>query len=349
MAAHSMRILLLCIFTVPFCSFAQTAYNDLKDLGYKPNTKQVTYTVYPAPVQKAGEWTSDSAFTYAKAHTFSRKGLILIDKQWTNSFESTTTFNYKDSVKVSASETHTYGKGIISHFTYTDTSVTETKTDKYGKPIVVITAILDKEKLTVKEIIRTFENEKFKSLYTVTFHGRVDGFFNRYTSVEKVKNTKEEVEITVLKRDSAGNPLSVLTKKDGKPFSYQTFKYEYWEPEPVKKVKTKASDIQDEPEWVVQEVFDAARTGSYANLSGLCCPKPDCWHDNDTEGLCNVSSASKEKQDEFRRLFEKSEIVGEPVIKGNLAEIRITYNQYGMRQATVHLVKLLGKWYLERM
>jgi len=344
-----MRILLLYIFTIPFCAFGQIAYNDLKDFGFKSNTKQVTYTVYPSPVQREGEWTYDSAFTYAKTHTFNRKGLILTDKQWTNSFESTTTFTYIDSIKVSSSETHTYGKGITSHFTYTDTSVTETKIDKLGKPIMVVTSILDKNKLTVKEIMRTFESGKFKSLYTVTFHGRDDGFFNRYTSMEKVKNTKEEVEITVLKRDSAGNPLSVLTKKDGKPFTYQTYKYEYWGPEPVKKIKTKASNIQDEPEWVVQEVFEAARTGNYAKLSGLCCPKPDCWYDSDTEGICNVSSASKEKQDEFRRFFEKSEIVSEPVIKGNLAEIKITNNQYGIRQATVHMVKLLGKCYLERM
>jgi len=345
-----MRILLLYFLIIPSCSFAQTAYNDLKDFGYRPNTKQITYTVYPSPVQKAGEWTSDSWVLYVKIFGFNRNGLLINEKQCAKSEEINTAYQYKDSVKIKSTVTTTYNNDKkLSHFSYTDTSITETKLDVDGKPILVATSILNKNKQTVKEMIHIFSNGRFKTLHTIFFTRGNDGFLKAYTVSESPANTKKHSELTVLKRDSIGNPLNILVKTDSIPFSYHIYKYEYWGPEPVRKIKTKTSDIQEEPEWVVQEVFDAARTGNYANLSGLCCPKPDCWHDNDTEGICNIASRSKEKQDEFRRLFEKSEIVREPVIKENRAEIRITYTQYGVREATLHLVKFLGKWYLERM
>jgi hypothetical protein len=104
------------------------------------------------------------------------------------------------------------------------------------------------------------------------------------------------------------------------------------------------TDIQDDPVKVVEEVFDAARTGDFSALSGLCDPSGS--GDGDTKEICSIASSSKEKQDEFVKYFEKGKVVGEAEISGDAAKVKILFGLNGNKKEEFNLVRISGKWYL---
>ncbi len=107
---------------------------------------------------------------------------------------------------------------------------------------------------------------------------------------------------------------------------------------------TDTTDLHDDPVKVVEAIFEAARTGDYSLLSGLCDPTGS--GDGDTKRICSINSQPKEIQDEFKKYFEKGKVVGSAEINGNEAKVKIKFGLKGNKDEEFNLVKVSGKWYI---
>lgn len=107
------------------------------------------------------------------------------------------------------------------------------------------------------------------------------------------------------------------------------------------------TDIQSDPVKVVEAVFEAAKTGDFSGLSGLC--DPTGANDGDTKQICNIGQAPKDKQDEFVKYFEKGTVVGEAEISGENAKVKILFGLKGNKKEEFDLVRIDGKWYLSSL
>ncbi len=104
-------------------------------------------------------------------------------------------------------------------------------------------------------------------------------------------------------------------------------------------------DIHSQPEFVVQEVFNAAILGDFSYLSGLSDPTGGC--DNDVKTICSIASSTKAAQDEFVRTFKEGQIVGNAIVDGDIAKVKIKFGINGDEDEEFTLVRIGGKWYLE--
>ena len=102
-------------------------------------------------------------------------------------------------------------------------------------------------------------------------------------------------------------------------------------------------DFSD-PIAVVQAVFDAAATGDFSALAGLCDPLGE--NDEDSAMICAITD-NHASRDSFVEYFGKGKIVGEAILHGDdQAEVQFLYGPGGDEPETVHLIKRDGKWYL---
>jgi hypothetical protein len=101
---------------------------------------------------------------------------------------------------------------------------------------------------------------------------------------------------------------------------------------------------QTDPTRVVQALFEAAKSGEFRALSGLC--EPTGAGDGDTKRICAMQSQSKTVQEEFKTTFKTGKVLGEPVIVHNVAQIQFSFGAKNEQQEEMTLVKMDGKWYL---
>ncbi|MBL7767308.1 MAG: hypothetical protein JNJ58_14505 [Chitinophagaceae bacterium] len=122
-------------------------------------------------------------------------------------------------------------------------------------------------------------------------------------------------------------------------------------------------DYKD-PSSVVNAIFEAAKTGRFILLAGLCDPMRE--NDGDTRRLCAISDYSdhpelygglaqtKKQKKEFTMAFSKGRITGPVTIhqkEGGLqaAEVPIEFSRYADKPAipeTMWLINRNGNWYL---
>jgi len=100
---------------------------------------------------------------------------------------------------------------------------------------------------------------------------------------------------------------------------------------------------QSDPAKVVQAVFAAAQTQSFAALSGLCDPQEE--NDEDTALICAMTADHADK-DSFVAYFATGKINGEVTVSGDRAQVPILFGPNGDQQETMSLIQRDGKWYL---
>ena len=101
-------------------------------------------------------------------------------------------------------------------------------------------------------------------------------------------------------------------------------------------------DMED-PASVLQAVFDAARTGDFSTLAGLCDPQGQ--NDDDTALICAIT-ADHPDRDSFVAYFAAGKVAGEAVVQGDRAEVPFLFGPNGDQEETMVLVRRDGKWYL---
>ena len=110
-----------------------------------------------------------------------------------------------------------------------------------------------------------------------------------------------------------------------------------------KKSGTSAGN-QETPEQTVEAVFEAAKTGNFDLLSGLCDPKGE--NDGDTKDICDLKNQPAERQKLFKEFFSNGRIEGNASIEGDKAKVKIKFGPDGAKDETFNLVQRDGKWYL---
>ena len=112
-------------------------------------------------------------------------------------------------------------------------------------------------------------------------------------------------------------------------------------------------EFQSSPEAVLEEVFRAAAKKDYSNLHKLC--PADKSNDRDTQQyICDVGTAPKSIQKEFRNYFKKAHITGETIYRTSRDEMELARTPFWFNHPagesrsdeTMKLVKQDGKWYL---
>ncbi len=104
------------------------------------------------------------------------------------------------------------------------------------------------------------------------------------------------------------------------------------------------SAVGEDPEKVVQKIFDAAKSGDFSTLKNLCDPTGN--GDGDTKDICNIATQPKNVQDDFVNQFKNGSIDGEAVIEGNVAIVKIKFGPSGTKSEKIELKKIMGIWYL---
>ena len=110
---------------------------------------------------------------------------------------------------------------------------------------------------------------------------------------------------------------------------------------------SQTDEIQSDPVKVVEAVFEAARTGDFSVLPGLCDPTGS--NDGDTKAICLIGTLPEEDRNQFVKYFEKGKVKGEPEISGNNAKVKILFGPSGNNDEEFNLVRIDGKWYLSSL
>ena len=101
---------------------------------------------------------------------------------------------------------------------------------------------------------------------------------------------------------------------------------------------------QTTPVGVANMVFDAAKSGDYGKLKGLC--DDSLEPDGDSKKVCGVADGDEKYKEMFKEYFSKGKVVGEATIEGDNAEVKILFGPDGTKDETFKMKKKDGKWYL---
>lgn len=101
---------------------------------------------------------------------------------------------------------------------------------------------------------------------------------------------------------------------------------------------------QSTPAGTANLIFDAAKSGDYGKLKGVCDASME--PDNDTKMICNVPDGDDKLKNSFKEYFSKGKVVGEATIEGDNAEVKILFGPEGTKEETFNMKKKDGKWFL---
>ncbi len=108
--------------------------------------------------------------------------------------------------------------------------------------------------------------------------------------------------------------------------------------------QSKDSIDRSDPVWVVNQIFEAARTQQFEILTSLCDPKGE--NDRDTRNICAVVDSSDDIKASFVDQFKLGRVVGEAFIEGDKARVNLKFGPNGDRDETMNLIKRNDYWYL---
>ncbi len=112
-------------------------------------------------------------------------------------------------------------------------------------------------------------------------------------------------------------------------------------------------DFQSDPKSVLEEIFRAAKSKDFSNLTKLC--PPSKINDGDTQKyICDIASSSKKDKKDFIKYFKNAYITGEVVYSKTsdgmeYAKIPFWFNHPGGENRcneTMNMIKIEDKWYI---
>lgn len=110
------------------------------------------------------------------------------------------------------------------------------------------------------------------------------------------------------------------------------------------KGKSGSVDTQSTPAGVAHMIFDAAKSGDYSKLKGLC--NASLEQETDSKKICEVPEGDEKLKNNFKAYFSKGKVVGEATIEGDDAKVNILFGPDGTTSETFNMKKKDGKWYL---
>lgn len=107
--------------------------------------------------------------------------------------------------------------------------------------------------------------------------------------------------------------------------------------------KTGGAD-QSTPAGTANIIFDAAKSGDFSKLKGLC--DDSLEPDSDSKMVCNVTDGDDKLKTSFKEYFSKGKVVGEATIEGDNAKVKILFGPEGTKEETFNMKKKDARWYL---
>lgn len=105
-----------------------------------------------------------------------------------------------------------------------------------------------------------------------------------------------------------------------------------------------SGDGQGTPTGAANMIFDAAKSGDYSKLKGLC--DASLEPDADSKKICEVPDGDEELKKMFKDHFSKGKVVGEATVEGDNAKVNILFGPDGTKEETFNFKKKDNKWYL---
>ncbi len=105
-----------------------------------------------------------------------------------------------------------------------------------------------------------------------------------------------------------------------------------------------ASNDQGTPQGVAETIFSAAKSGDFSKLKDLCNAALD--PDGDSKKICEVTDGDEKLKTSFKEYFSTGKVVGDPVIEGDKATVKVLFGPDGTKEETFNMAKKDGKWYM---
>jgi hypothetical protein len=106
----------------------------------------------------------------------------------------------------------------------------------------------------------------------------------------------------------------------------------------------KTFDFQNNPESVMNYIFESAKTGNFKDFRNLCDPYGE--NDSDVNIICNAELLSEKRKKDLQDMFKNGRIIGEPVITKNTAVIEFAYGLSSSYLKKMGMVKRNNLWYI---
>ncbi|MDB4303753.1 hypothetical protein N9934_03075, partial [Desulfosarcina sp.] len=103
-------------------------------------------------------------------------------------------------------------------------------------------------------------------------------------------------------------------------------------------------EFQATPTGTIEYLFMSAKTKDYTKVRFLLDPYGE--FNDDAMGLCLVDMYPSEAQNEWNNEFKNGRIIGDPIIKDEIAEIEIAIGPESDELEKINLVKRMKKWYI---
>lgn len=103
-------------------------------------------------------------------------------------------------------------------------------------------------------------------------------------------------------------------------------------------------NVHNDPQLLVEAIFESARSGDLSLLKDL--GDPQGQGDEDIRRICAIASAREQELRGFRSYFMTGKVVGEPKIDGDKAQVDFLFGPEGNLEEKMNLIRRNGKWYL---
>ena len=163
------------------------------------------------------------------------------------------------------------------------------------------------------------------------------------------ENEQSEKELELLKKELELTKKELELNKKAEELNSEKQKIKETKKEEVKPIQ---KDFQSDPKLVVQEIFKAAKSMNFTNMSKLCDPQGES--DGDTKQICQIGSAPQSAKEEFRNYFKDGIITGDVIYSQapngvNAAAVPFKFNHpqgEDRSYETMYLVERNRKWYI---
>lgn len=219
------QVRLVIIVLLFFFSSCNQPYNELIDFGYNGKVKKVILSEYLNPKDSSGDWHADKEPRFTRTSFFNDDGMVTEESIALRDRSYTKKYILKGGKKIESGETG--DEAGHSRYSYTDSTMVEKYYNSSGTLSYEAETFFSKNKLTTKEVYKSYNNQKVIDYNTNYFTNRINGYVSKffiYDSINKIKTSYENV---ILEKDKKNNPIRILRKKDGLPESLRVFKFEY--------------------------------------------------------------------------------------------------------------------------
>jgi hypothetical protein len=91
-------------------------------------------------------------------------------------------------------------------------------------------------------------------------------------------------------------------------------------------------------------IFESAKKRDFSNFRNSCDPYGE--NGTDVNSICYAEMLSKKGKEQLQKMFKNGRIIGEPIIKQNIAKIEFAFGLSSNKLEKMVMIKRNNLWYL---